>query len=452
MRASRRQFFGAIPAAAIWMNSRAGGADQPRGNLIIRSARPEDFEMPLEGFLTSITPNERFFVRTHVLTPKVNLAQWQLRVEGAVENAFSLTMDELKKLPRAELIAVLECAGNGRAFYRPTVPGLQWKYGGVGNARWTGVRLADVLKKSGMKSAAREVLFNGADVPIGTMPDFIRTIPVAKALHPDTLLAFEMNGRPLPESHGFPLRLIVPGWAGDNWIKWITHIQLIDREYEGFWMKTGYRHPPHPVAPGTAVDPAQMTPVTSLGPKSVIASPVDGQNLASGSLTMKGAAWSGESSVARVEVSTDNGRSWRAAKLDAERGKYSWRMWEAGWSPPGVGSHVLMARATDQSGQTQPLSQEWNPSGYLWNVVHQVRVNIAAPGPAAEEAATPAPPFPENVKQACIGCHGEDMITGQKLTRAQWEREVDKMVRWGATVKPTGRSAIIEFLAEHFGR
>lgn len=453
---SRRQFFSTLSAAVLGVNSRARGADQARANFIIRSASPEDFEMPLEGFLASITPNEKFFVRTHVLTPKVDLAQWQLRIEGEVQSAFSLTMDDLKKLPRAELVAVLECAGNGRAFYRPTVPGLQWTHGGVGNARWTGVRLADILKKAGVKSSAKEILFNGADVPIGTMPDFIRTIPVAKALHPDTLLAFEMNGQPLPESHGFPLRLIVPGWAGDNWIKWITHIQLIDREYEGFWMKTGYRHPVHSVAPGTAVDPAQMTPVTSLGPKSVIASPVDGHNIApgsaSGSLSMKGAAWSGESPVARVEVSIDNGRSWRPARLDAARGPYSWRLWEASWTPPGPGSYVLLARATDRSGQTQPLSQEWNPSGYLWNVVQQVRVNVASPGPAPADTATPAPPFPESLRQSCIGCHGEDMIAGQKLTRAQWEREVDKMVRWGATVKPADRSAIVDFLAGHFGR
>lgn len=452
MNSSRRRFFRTLSAAALWIDARARGADQPHSNFIIRSARPEDFEMPLDGFLTSITPNERFFVRTHVYTPQVNLPQWQLRVEGDVQNPLSLPMDELKKLPTAELTAVLECAGNGRAFYSPAVPGLQWRYGGVGNARWTGVRLADVLKKAGVKSSAQEVLFNGADVPLGTMPDFIRTVPLAKALHPETLLAFEMNGQPLPASHGFPLRLIVPGWAGDNWVKWITDIQLLNKEYDGFWMKTGYRHPLHPVAPGTAVDPAQMTPVTSLGPKSVIAAPLDGQGIASGSLTMRGAAWSGESPVARVDVSTDNGRSWRAARLDSDHGRYSWRLWEASWSPPSTGSHVLMARATDQSGQTQPLSQEWNPSGYLWNVVQQVRVDIGTPSPAAAEAPTPAPDFPENLKQSCVGCHGGDMISGQKLTRAQWERELDKMVRWGATVKPADRSAIVDFLARHFGR
>ncbi len=219
MHANRRSFLRLIPAAAGMLRLRAA-------DMIIRSTRPEDFEMPLDGFATWITPVERFFIRTHVYTPKVEASQWQLRIEGKVATSLTLSLSELREFPRAELVSVLECAGNGRGFYQPTVAGLQWATGAVGNARWSGVRLADVLKKSGYSPSAKEVLFNGADVPLGTMPDFIRGIPLEKATHPDTLLAFEMNGQPLTPSHGFPLRVVAPGWAGDSWVKWLTTIEV----------------------------------------------------------------------------------------------------------------------------------------------------------------------------------------------------------------------------------
>jgi DMSO/TMAO reductase YedYZ molybdopterin-dependent catalytic subunit len=442
---SRRSVLKLIPAAAGMLQLRAA-------DMIIRSARPEDFEMPLDGFNTWITPLERFFVRTHVYTPEVDPAQWQLKVEGRVAQPLSLSLADLREFPRVELVSVLECAGNGRAFYRPTVAGLQWEYGSVGNGRWTGVRLVDVLKKAGYDAGAREVLFNGADVPIGTMPDFMRAIPLAKAIHPDTLLAFEMNGQPLTASHGFPLRVVAPGWAGDNWVKWLTNIEVRDKEFDGFFMKTAYRHPVRTVAPGTAVDPADMTPVHSLRPKSVIVSPVDGQTVAPGAVKIQGAAWAGEYAISSVEVSADNGRNWRAATLGPDKAKYGWRFWETDWSAGRIGSYVLMARATDESGETQPLVEEWNPSGYLWNVAQQVRVEVSAAQAQRQVEPTPeSPSFPPQVKSSCIGCHGEDMISGQRLTRPQWEREIDKMTRWGATVKPEDRSAIIEFLLSHFG-
>src|SRR6266536_2977319 len=196
MHQSRRAFFRLLAVAPGFL---ARGADP---GLTIRSKNPEDFEMTLDGFNTWLTPNERFFVRTHLYRPTVDVKQWKLRVGGLVSAPLTLDMAELRKFPRAELVSVLECAGNGRSFYQPTVTGMQWRYGAVGNARWTGVRLADVLRKAGVRSGAKEILFNGADVPMGTMPDFVRTVPAAKAMHADTLLAYEMNGQPLPASHG----------------------------------------------------------------------------------------------------------------------------------------------------------------------------------------------------------------------------------------------------------
>jgi len=420
-------------------------------DMIIRSMRPEDFEMPLDGFSTWITPVGRFFVRTHVYTPNVDAASWQLRVEGEVTSPLSLGLADLRALPRAEFVSVLECAGNGRGFYDPAVAGLQWRYGSVGNARWAGVRLIDVLKKAGYSASAREVLFNGADVPIGAMPDFVRAIPLAKAVHPDTLLAYEMNGQPLTPSHGFPIRVIVPGWAGDNWVKWLTNIEVRDKEFDGFFMKTAYRHPVRSIAPGATVDPADMTPVTLLRPKSVIVSPVERQSLTESATTIRGAAWSGESPVKRVEVSVDSGRKWRPAKLGGEQAKYGWRLWEADWVPPARGSYVIMSRATDEAGDTQPLVQDWNPSGYLWNVVPQVRVEVGNSASLPAEVAASVPELPPTVKTTCIGCHAEDMIAGQRLSRVQWERELDKMTRWGAPVAPDNRETIIEFLLSHFG-
>ena len=324
----------------------------------------------------------------------------------------------------------------------------------MGNARWAGARLADVLKKAAVKPGATEVLFNGADVPIGTMPDFRRSLPLPKALHPDTLLAYEMNGAPLTPSHGFPLRLVAPGWAGDSWVKWVTDIEVLDREYDGFFMKGAYRYPVRPVAPGTALDPAaDMRPVTALRPKSIIAAPVEGAALPSGPVTIRGAAWSGEHPVAKVEVSADSGRTWKPARLGAEQAPYAWRLWESEWTPPGAASYVLMARATDTAGETQPFVQDWNPSGYLWNVVAQVRVEAGPARPGRPpETASAVPEFPPQARSACLGCHGADMIAGQRLTRPQWERELDKMGRWGAAVKPEDREGLLDFLVRSFGR
>ena len=228
---------------------------------------------------------------------------------------------------------------------------------------------------------------------------------------------------------------------------------MLDKEYDGFFMKTAYRRPVRSVAPGTAVDPAAMVPVTAIKPKSVIASPVAGQRLAAGPVAIRGAAWAGESPVARVDVSTDSGRTWRPARLGVDRARYAWRLWEAAWTPPGDGSYVLMSRTTDEKGDTQPLIEEWNPSGYLWNVVPTVRVEVGAgaPGLPPQPAAAEIPPFPDKVKASCVGCHGQDMIAGQHLTRAQWERELDKMTRWGAEVRPEDRPEVIDFLTHAFG-
>src|SRR5579871_203924 len=310
MTLTRRSLLAATAAGVFAGRNRA--ADMAR--MIVHSSRPQDLEMPLDGFNEWITPVERFFVRCHTFTPEPpNVNDWRLKVDGLVNQPLSLTIADLKKLPRVELVAVLECAGNGRSFYQPHVAGTQWDFGSVGNARWAGVRFRDVLEKASLKDSAQHLLLDGADVPLGKMPDFQRTVAVKKALDPDTLLAYEMNGEPLPVEHGAPLRLIVPGWAGDSWVKWLQHIEVLDHEFDGFWMKTAYRHPTRSVAPGTAVDPAEMTPVTDLNIKSVIATP--DRWAKPGAVRIQGVAWSNTSPVSKVDISTDGGQSWQAAKL-----------------------------------------------------------------------------------------------------------------------------------------
>lgn len=425
----------------------------PKRGMIVRSTRAEDLEMPLEGFLESyVTPLDRFFVRSHHYVPAVNLAAWKLEIKGKVTTPLSLSMDELKKLPRVEMVSVLECAGNGRGLYEPSMPGLQWTYGSVGNGRWAGVRLADVLKKAGVQPGAIEIICDGADVPVGTQPEFQRGIPMAKALDPNTLLAYEMNGEPLTKEHGFPLRLVVPGWAGDCWVKWLTRIEVRDTEFDGFFMKSAYRHPGKPIVPGTALDPAQMKPVTTLSIKSILASHVDGQDVGLGPVKLRGAAWSNESPVATVEVSTDGGRTWKLARLGKDAARFGWRQWEYDWTPTQAAFYNVMVRAKNVAGETQPYAQEWNPSGYGHNVVPVVRLNAtASPKPyTAPVTAEPTVEAPAAFKQTCLGCHGEEAMKQQRLNRTQWEREVEKMQRWGARVTPENKEALVDYLSKKY--
>lgn len=448
MRVSRRTFF--VSATAAILPRVMGAADQAdQSRMIIRSPRPEDLEMPLDGFADWITPIDRFFVRCHTYTPKVNLSEWSLKIDGKVDRPLTLTLYDLKKLPRVEMVAVLECAGNGRRFYEPHVAGTQWAFGSVGNGRWTGVRLRDVLAKAGVQSSARQILCDGVDVPLGKMPDFQRTITVEKALHPDTLLAYEMNGQPLPVEHGFPLRVIAPGWASDSWVKWLQHMEVLDHEFDGFWMKSAYRHPLQPVAPGTAVDPAVMVPVTDLNVKSVITLP-DGW-AKPGMVRVQGTAWSNSSPVSKVDVSSDGGKTWKAAQLGGRRTQYGWRLWQMDWKAT-QGTYTLLARATNEAGQTQPLVEQWNPSGYLWNVAQPVPIAISEQRPAAAPAAPPPQQetYPDGYKIACFACHDEHMMQQQRLTRAQWDRELNKMTGWGAPLKAEDREAILNYLANKY--
>lgn len=347
--------------------------------LIVRVARPLDAETPVQEFSSYLTPNSRFFVRSHFGPPpheQLSDENWQLRVTGLVDRPLTFTLQELKQFETITITAVVQCSGNGRASYRPKVPGVQWERGAVGNARWTGVRLLDVLAKAGLQTNGCHVQFQGADRPVAaTVPLFVRSIPLEKALHPDTILAYEMNGRPLPLLHGAPLRVVTPGWMADSCIKWLTDITVQQDEAQGYYMQTAYRYPTRPVTPGEAIAASDLKPVEAMAVKSLIAQPREGASLRLGPVTIQGVAWTGEGKIVSVEVSLDEGRSWEQARLIGEDQPYGWRQWQYIWQATS-GPRTILCRATDDRGVTQPETSPWNPSGFLWNGWDRVGVKV----------------------------------------------------------------------------
>ena len=350
-----------------------------KDRLIVRSPRPEDLETPVHLLTSWITPNDLFYVRSHFYTPSVDAAAWRLRVEGEVEKPLELSLDDIRRMRSSSQVVTLECAGNGRAFFDPPVAGVQWERGAVGTAGWTGVRLADLLATLGVKPTARYLWFDGADRGVGRAPDFVRSLPIEKALDRDTLLAYEMNGEPLPIPHGFPLRAVVPGWEGAYSVKWLTHIQVSGEDHDGPFVQSGYRYPRRPVVPGSTVPASEMLPLRALPVKSLITAPATNTVVSRGAtIRVSGFAWAGEAEVVRVEVSTDNGRTWERAQLGRDQSRHAWRRFDYVWRPPDSGSYVVLSRATDNRGVTQPVVPEWNPAGYVWNAIDSVRVNVQA--------------------------------------------------------------------------
>jgi hypothetical protein len=266
-----------------------------------------------------------------------------------------------------------------------------------------------------------------------------------------------MNGETLPVKHGFPLRVVAPGWAGDSWVKWLTSVRVLDKEHDGFWMKSAYRHPGKPVAPGTAVPQEQMQPVTNLSVKSLITEPLAGAQIAVGTpITIRGVAWSGDvGPVTAVDVSIDGGRTWKAATLrPGQRTEFGWRQWEFRWTPARTSYYTILARARDMVGSSQPLDQEWNPAGYGWNVVPRAGVEVVnevtgtqmPAQPGSSEVAQPA-----TFKSACLACHDDDVIRQQRLTRSQWDREIQKMTNWGARMRDEDREGFLDYLFSNYG-
>jgi DMSO/TMAO reductase YedYZ molybdopterin-dependent catalytic subunit len=345
--------------------------------MILRSFRFADLETPVEYFNSWLTPVPHFFVRNHMHEPsELNADDWRLTIGGEVENPVTLKLAELSKLETHAVVNTLECAGNGRSLQRPQVPGIQWGKGAVSTARFSGPRLRDVLRRAGVKPSGKHVMFRGLDEVPGKVPPFIRSIPIEKALDSDTLVATHMNDAALTKHHGFPARALVPGWIGAASCKWLTEINVLENEFVGNFMSPAYRFPNQPVKPGDAVKPEDTHPLTGLSVKSVISGPGDGANIRAGKVVVHGAAWAGEADVVKVEVSTDGGSTWAAANLSHERARYAWRLWNYEWKAKG-GNYAVLSRASDSQGRAQPAAPVWNPSGYLYNAVDQVKVHVS---------------------------------------------------------------------------
>jgi sulfite oxidase len=346
--------------------------------LVLRSFRFIDLESPVDYFNTWLTPVPHFFVRNHMFEPsELDPKEWRLSIGGEVEKPVTLSLSELSKMETHSVVNTLECAGNGRTFYRPQVPGIQWGKGAVGTARFSGPRLRDVLQRAGVKPAGKHVMFRGLDEVPGKVPPFIRSIPIEKAIDADTIIATHMNGSPLTKHHGFPARALVPGWIGAASCKWLTEIKVLEAEFVGNFMSPGYSLPNHTVKPGETLKPEDTHPITALNVKSVIAGPSDGTNLKAGAFLANGAAWAGEADIAKVEISIDDGATWNPAKLGRDQSRYAWRLWNFESKILTPGNYTIQSRATDTQGRTQPTAPLWNPGGYLYNVIDQVSVHVS---------------------------------------------------------------------------
>ena len=348
-------------------------ATEPVHDLIVRSFLPENLETPIAWFDRLVIPNDVFFVRSHFGAPRLDAAR-TLRIEGM--KPLDLSPSDLEAMPQTTVVAVLQCAGNGRSLIEPRVPGVQWGHGAMGQASWTGVRLKDLLERAGLPGDARHVQLEGADVPPKpSTPVFHRSIPIDRAVDPTTLVALKMNGERLSHAHGAPFRLVVPGWAGDHWMKWLRLIRPQAAEAAGFYMQTGYKLPKSPVEPGTAVKPEDMTTLTTFPVKSLIARPADGGTTHGGTQEIAGVAFSGFAPVAKVEVSTDGGTTWQSATLEGDPGTGRWQVFRYRFKAA-PGRAQAMVRATDGKGNTQPERPSWNPSGYFWNAWHRVQWEV----------------------------------------------------------------------------
>jgi DMSO/TMAO reductase YedYZ molybdopterin-dependent catalytic subunit len=383
----RRDFLrsaAALPALPL-LARRAAGQPPPDvvsfSGLIVREAEPRNLEFPFTTLDRFVLPTERFYVRNHFAVPKIDPADWKLKVEGAVEKPLELTLDELKKLPSATRPVTLECAGNGRVFLTPKASGVAWQLGAVGNAEWTGVSLAAVLDRAGVSTKAdtAEVVLEGADQGAITADPkspgpihFARSLPIRKARQPEVMLAWAMNGADLTPDHGSPLRAVVPGWYGMASVKWLTRLVVTERPFRGWWQTLHYSY--FVREGGLPV----LRSLSEIQVKASIARPALGEVVpAKSTHRVFGAAWTGEGEIARVEVSTDGGTTWADATLIDKSVKYCWRLWEYLWKTPDRrGKYTLMARATDSRGRTQPAQRNPDLRGYAIHHVIPVEVEV----------------------------------------------------------------------------
>jgi DMSO/TMAO reductase YedYZ molybdopterin-dependent catalytic subunit len=351
-------------------------------DMILLTDRAPQLETPLRYFRQDFTPNEAFYVRWHLsaIPTKVDLGTFRLSVSGHVNQPLSLSVNDLRtKFNPVETIAVNQCSGNGRSYFDPRMPGGQWQHGAMGNARWKGVRLKDLLDKAGVRAGALEVSFNGLDgPPLPTVSDFVKSLGIDHARDSETLVAYEMNGKDMPMLNGFPLRLVVPGWYATYWVKALSEIKIMPEKFDGYWMTKAYRIPNNALGSETPDALAtDLVPINRFALHSIFVRPEPGEVIRSGSrYAMEGLATDSGAGIRRVEVSSDGGGSWNDAQLDADLGKYSWRRWRFTWTAGEPGAHRFQVRATNAAGESQ-VEKHWNRSGYMRTQVEHVDVTVA---------------------------------------------------------------------------
>ena len=356
--------------------------------LILLTDRPVQLETPRQFFLSDITPNSAFYVRWHLdeIPNSVDLSEWRLRVEGNVEKPLTLSIsDLLSQYKPVSVTAVNQCSGNSRSFFQPRVPGGQWGNGAMGNAVWTGVKLSELLNAAGVKKDSAMVQFQGLDR--GTGPErlgsnaFLKSLDLNNPVLEECVLAYAMNNETLPMLNGFPLRLVAPGYFATYWLKSLSWIRVLQKPDENFWMKTGYRIPDTPRGTTTPEDvkagKVKTIPIHRMPVRSFIITP-DGSAKIPAKLpvTLRGIAFSGYGRVVKVEVSTDDGKIWREARLSKDLGPYSFRTWEHRWIPDRPGRYMLAVRASDEKGMVQTDEGVWNPGGYLWNKIERQEILV----------------------------------------------------------------------------
>jgi sulfite oxidase len=348
--------------------------------LNVRSQDPLCASAPLSCLDDELTPTRRFFIRNHFAIPRLESSSWALSIWGEVQKPMMLRYEDLKGLPSKEVVCLLECAGNSRSTMQPPAEGVPWDHGALGTARWKGVPVATVLEQASLRPSATNVLFEGADfgkertapgVLAPTEGSYAMSLPLEKAVHPDTVLAYEMNGESLPAEHGYPVRLVVPNWYGMASVKWLVNIRILDQPFRGFHENDYYVFVPE----GESDSPAGHR-VTTIRVKSLITWPGRGGLIPTGSHRIRGIAWSGHGAISQVEVSTDSGRTWHKADVREPQSPYAWHCWGYQWGVRKPGYYLIRARATDAMGNIQPLQASWNFRGYAVNSVHAVPVTV----------------------------------------------------------------------------
>jgi DMSO/TMAO reductase YedYZ molybdopterin-dependent catalytic subunit len=354
-----------------------------KGTMILQRSRPPLLETPFEVFDNGVfTPNDQFYVRWHwaVIPTAVDVDKFRLAVRGHVNQVLSLSLKDIQAFPPVEIAAVNQCSGNSRGFFQPRVAGGEWANGAMGNARWTGVRLKDVLDRAGVKAGAVQVRLNGMDEPVvSDAPDFKKSLDIDHARDGEVMIAYAMNGQQLPLLNGFPLRLVVPGWYATYWVKAIDDIEVLDQPDDNYWMKTAYTIPDTPhadIKPGQAG--VKMVPINRMVPRSFITNIKSGAAVrANASTLVRGIAFGGDSGVAGVDLSSDGGKGWRATSLGKDEGKFSFRQWQASVTLPATGDYTLMVRCTNVNGVAQPDQANWNPAGFMRNVIEATPITAA---------------------------------------------------------------------------